>query len=217
MKVGTDGVLLGAWVSVENTKLALDIGTGTGLVALMLAQRNTKIKITAIEPNLLALEDARINFENSEWKDRIELVNSSLQNFETPLKFDLIVSNPPFFHSDLLSPNEGRSMARHASDFDHIAFAKASNYLHANGMLAGIYPVPIFNEFDSAARNLGLMPRRICEVQPTLIKAPHRILFEYTFTEVENCAHSTLIIEENGRHMYSEKYMDLTRQFYLNF
>lgn len=217
MKVGTDGVVLGAWVSVENSKRALDMGTGTGLIALMLAQRNSEIQITAIEPNEAALKDARMNIENSKWKDRIELLESSLQDFETPSKFDLIVSNPPFFHRDLLSPNEGRSMARHASDFDQFAFAKASEYLDENGLLAGIYPVPIFEAFDSAAHNLGLFPRRICEVHPTPSKLPHRILFEYSFTEVENSAHSSLIIEENGRHRYSENYIDLTREFYLNF
>lgn len=217
MKVGTDGVLLGAWVSGSHAKKALDIGTGTGLIALMLAQRNSEIQITAIEPNQLALNDARINIENTEWSNRIELVDSLLGDFVPVSKFDLIISNPPFFQRDLISPNEGRSMARHAADFDHIAFAKARNFLEESGVLAGIYPVSIFKEFDSAARTLGLLPRRICEVQPTPSKAPHRILFEYTFTEVENCTFSTLIIEEKGRHKYSEKYIDLTREFYLNF
>lgn len=216
MKVGTDGVLLGAWVSVTHSKKALDIGTGTGLIALMLTQRNDEIQVTAIEPNELALNDARINIENSEWKDRIKLVDSSLEDFESASKFDLILSNPPFFHRDLLSPNEDRSMARHALDFDHVAFAKTSDFLEQTGVLAGIYPVSIFKKFDSAARVLGLKPRRICEVQPTPSKAPHRILFEYSFAEVENCSFSTLIIEENGRHRYSEKYIDLTREFYLN-
>lgn len=108
-------------------------------------------------------------------------------------------------------------MARHAADFDHAAFAKASELLDENGILAGIYPVSIFKEFDLVVRRLGLTPRRICEVQPTPAKAPHRILFEYAFTEVEKCANTTLIIEENGRHQYSEKYIDLTGDFYLNF
>ena len=216
MKVGTDGVLLGAWVSVSHSKNALDIGTGTGLIALMLAQRNPDIQITAIEPNELALNDARINFENSEWNDRIQLIDSSLDNFEPASKFDLIISNPPYFQRDLLSPNEGRSMARHATDFDHIAFAKASEFLEKDGVIAGIYPVAIFKEFDSHARTLGLLPGRVCEVQPTPSKAPHRVLFEYSFAEVENCIFSSLIIEENGRHKYSKKYIDLTREFYLD-
>lgn len=217
MKVGTDGVLLGAWATVNRSEKALDIGTGTGLMALMLVQRNPQTRILAIEPNEQALKDARINFENSRWNERIELVESSIEDFVPDYKFDLIISNPPFFHQDLQSPDEDRSLARHAKVFDHFAFANTSRFLTENGIISGIYPVPVFKKFDAIARTLGLFPRRICEVFPTPAKQAHRILFEYTFMEVENATRSTLIIEENGRHKYSKNYIDLTREFYLNF
>ena len=223
MKVGTDGVLLGAWCRCENAAAALDIGTGTGLIALMLAQRNPKIEVTAIEPNEHALVDAKLNFENSSWSNRIILENTDLESFKTNKAFDLIISNPPFFKNSLNAPDSGRNRARHISDFNPCLFAEASALLTSNGILSGIYPLDIFNEFDFEARKLGLFPARLCEVQPTPQKPPHRMLFEYTFaeptpsstTEKANPLIDKLIIEETGRHNYSDEYRNLTRDFYL--
>ena len=216
MKVGTDGVLLGSWCTSENAVSALDIGTGTGLIALMLAQRNLKIEITAIEPNELAIKDARLNFENSPWGDRIVLEKTNLESFETNKTFDLIISNPPFFKNSLHAPDSGRNLARHITGFSPRIYAEASSLLNSNGILSGIYPIDIFNEFDLEARKLGLFPTRLCEVQPTPQKPPHRMLFEYTFAETPNPIVDKLIIEENGRHNYSDEYRKLTRDFYLS-
>ena len=216
MKVGTDGVLLGAWCSCEKAKTALDIGTGTGLIALMLAQRNSKIQVTAIEPNALAVKDAACNFENSGWSERIVLQNTDLESFKTNKTFDLIISNPPFFKNSLHAPDSGRNLARHITGFSPAIFAEASTLLTADGIIAGIYPSDIFSEFDLAARKLGLFPSRLCAVQPTPLKPSHRMLFEYTFAVKQNPIVDQLLIEENGRHQYSDEYRNLTRDFYLS-
>lgn len=219
MKVGTDGVLLGAWCSCENAKTALDIGTGTGLIALMLAQRNSHLNITAIEPNEQAIQDAAPNFENSDWNERIVLHKADLNTFNTgPQKFDLIVANPPFFKNSLNASDADRTMARHIDGFSPLAFAEAAKTcLSLNGIIAGIYPLDSFEAFDLAASAVGLIPARLCAVRPTPEKAAHRMLFEYTFAERETTFIEELIIEANGRHNYSAAYMALTRDFYLSF
>lgn len=219
MKVGTDGVLLGAWCTCEDAKTALDIGTGTGLIALMLAQRNDAIRVTAIEPNDKAIQDAAPNFENSHWDERLLLHKADLESYivDAP-KFDLIVSNPPFFKNSLGAPDADRNMARHIDGFDPRAFAGAAvNCLSAKGVLAGIYPMAVFEEFDLAASALGLIPSRLCAVRATPEKPPHRMLFEYGFAERQTTLVEELIIEDKGRHNYSEAYKALTRDFYLSF
>lgn len=219
MKVGTDGVLLGAWCSCGNAKTALDIGTGTGLIALMLAQRNSNLSITAIEPNDYAIQDAAPNFQNSDWNGRIILHKTDLNSFiATEQKFDLIVANPPFFKNSLNAPDTDRTMARHIDDFSPVALAEAARTcLDSNGILSGIYPLDSFQEFDLAASEVGLIPSRLCAVRPTPEKPAHRMLFEYAFAERQTTFIQELIIEEKGRHNYSKAYRDLTSDFYLSF
>ena len=106
MKVGTDGVLLGSWVNCQKAKKILDIGAGTGLISLMLAQRNKECNITAIEIDKDTSEEAKININNSKWRDRISIINISLNNFATSEKFDFIVSNPPYFRLTILKVKE---------------------------------------------------------------------------------------------------------------
>ena len=105
MKIGTDGTLLGAWVDVGDAKTILDIGTGTGVIALMTAQRNLHAKVTAVEINQDAMIDAAFNIQESPWADRVELINTSLQLFQPNAKFDVLVSNPPFFENSFKSRN----------------------------------------------------------------------------------------------------------------
>lgn len=219
MKVGTDGVLLGAWCTCENAKTALDIGTGTGLIALMLAQRNSNLSIIAIEPNDNAIQDAAPNFQNSDWSERIVLHKTDLNAFRaTDQKFDLIVANPPFFKNSLNAPDADRTMARHIDGFSPIAFAEAAiNCLDSNGIISGIYPLDSFEEFDLAAAAVGLIPSRLCAVRPTREKPAHRMLFEYSFAEMKTTYIEELIIEENARHNYSKAYRELTSDFYLSF
>ncbi len=216
MKVGTDGVLLGAWCDVHNRTRILDIGTGTGLIALMLAQRNQGASITAIEPNPDAAADARANFAMSPFREKCTLLETLLQDYNPDTNFDLIVSNPPFFQNSLQNPDPGRTQARHTSGFSPEDLAATTRWLSPKGKLAGIYPADVFEEFQDFAAKAGLFPTRKMTVYPNPEKPAHRILFEFSRfqapTETEE-----LTIETNGRHQFGEKYMALTRDFYLKF
>lgn len=217
MKVGTDGVLLGAWCGAENAKSALDIGTGTGLIAIMLAQRFPHLEIQAIEPNSDAFSDAEANVDDCTWNERIKLVHSSLADFKPSASFDLIVSNPPFFHDDLKAPEQGRNMARHADGFDFKALLQTKRWLTENGMIAGIYPVEIFDKMKIAATDMGLYLHETCMVKPTPEKSAHRVLFAFGKNNTENQKISELVIESDGRHQFSDEYKMLTSAFYLKF
>lgn len=214
MKVGTDGVLLGAWAGSSHPKNILDIGTGTGLIALMLAQRFHDAMITAIEPNKDAILDAGFNFENSPFAERINLTNTNLQEFETEDLFDLIVSNPPFFTSSLVSENKGRTEARHAHSLSPFDLAKATELLSEKGKIAVIYPTETYGTFEAAMHKIGFFGERRTEVKPTAAKPSHRILGEFG-KKNHSAKPGQLVIEKYGRHQYSEEYIELTRDFYL--
>jgi len=217
MKVGTDSVLLGAWCNGADSTSILDLGTGTGILSLMMAQRFSASRITAIEVNLDAYKEAMQNAALSPWSDRIQIINQDLANFNTNEKFDLVIANPPFFHSDLKSTESGKATARHAAQFDVKRFAASTEWLSANGRLAGVYPVDIFQRFKHEMEALDFYPLRIMEVHPTPEKPPHRILFEFSRQKMPNTDMDSIVIESEGRHRYSEKYKGLTRDFYLNF
>ena len=125
MKVGTDGVLLGAWASCDGAERILDIGTGTGVIALMLAQRNTEAKIHAVEIDSTATQRARSNFDMSPWAERLDVECCAVQAFNRAEKFDLIISNPPYFVDSLLPPDAKRSTARHTHDLTFEELDKA--------------------------------------------------------------------------------------------
>jgi tRNA1Val (adenine37-N6)-methyltransferase len=217
MKVGTDGVLLGAWSECEGAQNILDIGSGTALIALMMAQRNTEALITAIEPNENALIDARSNIQNSTWHKRIDLIESSISDFSPSQKFDLIISNPPFFEKAPYKMKAGRAMARQFFDFNYDDLARAGRWLKPGGVLAGIYPEGVYGLFHESALKQSLFPKRLCRVKPTPFKKVHRVLFEYQNHSPENLLMENLIIEVDGRHQYSNEYRALTRNFYLSF
>jgi tRNA1Val (adenine37-N6)-methyltransferase len=214
MKVGTDGVLLGAWAGRGAPEKILDIGSGTGLIALMLAQRFPEARITAIEPNGDALSDAAFNFENSTFAERLRLLKTNLQEFETEDCFDLIVSNPPFFTNSLVSENEGRTEARHAHSLSPDDLAKATALLAENGKIAVIYPTETHGAFRAAMNKIGFFEERRTEVKPTATKPSHRILGEFG-KSTQPTTRAELVIEKYGRHQYSEEYIELTRDFYL--
>ena len=210
MKVGTDGVLIGAWCSVTNARRILDIGTGTGLIALMVAQRNSDAMIDAI--------DIRRNVAASVWGDRITIIESPAQGFTSAHSYDLIVSNPPYFSETLQSPDPARAAARHSTSLAQSDLLEAACRLLApQGRLAVILPTTEYRTFalQAAARNLQLCRR--CEIATKHRSAPKRIMSEWSLSgntaPVEN---SQLVITgENGQ--YSREYRELTRDFYLNF
>lgn len=216
MKVGTDGVLLGAWCSLSPGAQILDVGAGTGLISLMLCQRNSSSTITALEPEPDALLDLKVNFKNSRWYERLRIETCRLQDFRPSGKYDLIVSNPPFFENSLAPAHSGKTAARHTRALKPAALAAAAASLSDKGIFAGIYPVDTFERFHQEMIALGCHLNRKAFVQPTPEKEPHRILFEYSRLAQDE-VNEQFTIETDRRHHYAARYIELTKDFYLGF
>ena len=217
MKIGTDGVLLGAWTPLENKPYSiLDIGTGTGVIALMLAQRSTAEIIDAIEINDNAYEQCVENFEAAPWNDRLFCYHASLEEFvdEIEDKYDLIVSNPPFYSEDYKTENSQRDMARFADalPFNHL-IESASKLLSESGVFSVIIPFKEEENFLALAKNYGLFPHRILHVKGQPNSKTKRSLIGFSFRE-SDLKKEELIIEIS-RHDYTEDYIALTQDFYL--
>lgn len=214
MKVGTDGVLLGAWAAVENASTILDVGTGTGLIALMLAQRSSA-QIDAIDIEEGAIVDASFNFKESPWSNRLDAFQTSLQNYKPEKKYDLIVCNPPFFTNGVKSLKTGRSTARHsdALSFDELAKGVAS-LLEVKGTFNVILPIEAEREFRNAANNYRLFASKIVRVKPKPSKAFKRVIMEFQF-EASTCTENEMVIETDVHHEYTPDFDRLLKDFYL--
>lgn len=219
MKVGTDGTLLGAWAALPQTEGSiLDIGTGTGLIAIMAAQRSPKAKITAIDIDADCASQARENAEASPWGERITIQECALQDFHPSITFDVIISNPPYFIDSLLSPDVARTMARHSSalPFDDLV-AAVLRLLSPKGAFSLILPPTEFSRFCSVARGRLFITRQ-CEVFSTPESGVKRIMAEFSLTPPTNAVKTEkLIIEDKGPMGYSDNYKALTSDFYLKF
>jgi tRNA1Val (adenine37-N6)-methyltransferase len=217
MKVGTDGVLLGAWVDTKNALKILDVGTGTGLIALMLAQRSGAF-IDALEIDEVAAEQAKENVSESPWSNRITIHTISLQEYvSTGTKYDLIVSNPPYFSDFRNSAGTSRQLARQNSALSIKELLDGMcELLTKTGRIALIYPADSFNDVLGKASKRGLTAIRVTNVLPTPEIRAKRILAEFSF-EIHETKYDELIIEEKGRHQYSGRYKLLTGEFYLDF
>ena len=220
MKVGTDGVLLGAWAGgMSSCGSILDIGTGSGVVALMLAQRYEGARIVGIEINEDACEQACENFESSPWRESLWAKHCSLQDFACVCEdvYDLIVSNPPFFKDSLKNPNENRSLARHADTLPHsVLLELAAQLLHPEGLFCVILPSDLIDEFLGLALVQGLYECRRMDVHPTSHTPPKRTMLALSKKKSASPVRERLIIETDGRHCYSEDYQKLTKAFYLD-
>jgi tRNA1Val (adenine37-N6)-methyltransferase len=218
MKVGTDGVLLGAWSPIEHHPFSvLDIGSGTGILALMLAQRCHAEQIDAIEIDENAFEQCVDNFENSPWNDRLFCFHASLDDFMEDLEaeeYDLIVSNPPFYSEDYKTENESRDLARFqdALPFEDLIEA-ASVLLSEHGILSVIIPFKEEARFIALAQECNLFPLKITRVKGTPTTEIKRSLLAFSFTEKETTIDELII--ETARHQYTEDYTALTKDFYL--
>ena len=214
MKVGTDGALLGAWSDVSKANNILDIGTGTAIIAMMVAQRNSTAAITAIEIDEKALIDANFNVKNCPWTNRIKIIQSSLQEFAPTLKFDSIISNPPFFENSLKSNSRSKIKARHTDSLHYSDILNfASIHLSNIGVLHLILPVENAKKCIETAIEGGFYLKRICKVHPVPNKNAHRFVFELTKNATPTISES-LIIETGKRHDYSLDYIALTKAFY---
>ena len=216
MKVGTDGVLLGAWTSLDKQpESILDIGAGTGLIALQLAQRSSADTIDAIELDDDAYEQCVANFEASPWADRLFCYHAGFDEFvdEMDDKYDLIVSNPPFYAEDVASGDKARAKARQNSSlpFDELVQG-VSRFLNDNGIFTVIIPCKEEENFIGLAKGVGLFPNRITRVKGNPEADFKRSLMEFNFHDSKPYIDS-LVIEE-GRHQYTKEYIKLTQAFY---
>lgn len=216
MKVGTDGVLLGAWTNIGNSKKALDIGTGSGLIALMLAQRNPELTVKAIDVDRAAIGQATENAAHSPFRERICCELTSLQDYVLKCKerYDLIVSNPPFFNNSLKSPDSTRTVARHTDSLDmHELIALSAKLLNDEGRLSIIYPHEYKEKLTEIAQENGLLVSRKTNVYPTPSSTPRRVLMEFSKSQSE-IQEDNLIIETD-RHTYSNDFKQIVKDFYL--
>ncbi|MFC4218911.1 tRNA1(Val) (adenine(37)-N6)-methyltransferase [Flagellimonas marina] len=217
MKVGTDGVLLGAWVSLESQPNAvLDIGAGTGLIALQLAQRSNAELIDAIELDESAYEQCVTNFEASPWADRLFCYHAGFDEFvdEMDEKYDLIVSNPPFYAEAVSSGDVSRDQARQNSSLPFEELVEGvSTLLNENGIFAVIIPNKEEFNFIQLAAKSGLYPNRITRVKGNPASEIKRSLLEFKFSKVEPII-KVLVIEKE-RHQFTQDYIELTQDFYL--
>lgn len=218
MKVGTDGVVLGAWVDVSKNDKILDVGTGTGLIALMLAQKSST-RIIALEIDEGAAGQARENFERSDWSERIDLESISFQEYAKHCseKFNHIVSNPPFFKNSLGSGSHSRTIARHATRLSlEDLMVNSSALLESGGKLSIIFPALDFETNLKTARESGFGLKRYTHVTPHPNKKPNRLLAEFVIGFQGKAKHNMLMLYTDTQQTRSPEYAFLAREYYLD-
>lgn len=214
MKVGTDGVLLGAWSNLLNAEHILDVGTGTGLISLMIAQRS-EAEIVALDIDHDAVLQAEGNVAQSAWKERIKVIQHDFKTYNPNVKFDVIVSNPPYFTDSLKCPKEQRAIARHNNSLSYQSlFEKVSQLLAENGRFCVIIPMDALDIVKRIAAEVKLHIQRQLNVVTTPGTLPKRVLLEFSFVISPNIQMESLLIEIE-RHVYSSEYIALTKEYYL--
>lgn len=225
MKVGTDAVLLGAWCCLPKTGNTLDIGTGTGIIAMMAAQRSFTF-IDAIEIDNEAYQQALENCKHSKWRERINVHHISFQKFVPTVskKYNVIISNPPYFSNSVQAASESRTVARHTCNlnFEELVDGICS-LLESNGSFATILPIKEAEDFTGIAKRYGLYTYRITHVKTTCSKPAKRILLQFGFHKTIPAIDTLVIENEPGadcitnHRSYSNDYKNLTSSFYLGF
>jgi tRNA1Val (adenine37-N6)-methyltransferase len=218
MKVGTDAVLLGAVVDLTDAANILEIGTGCGVISLILAQRS-KASIDAIEIDEESVRQAKENVRDSTWADRITIINSSLQDFvkHTDNKYDIVVSNPPFFSRALKSPDNKRNISRHNDSLTFEELQKSSSLLKLDsGSLWLILPVKEGKEFIETAGKAGLFLHSELQIFPKAGKDCNRAILQFKKTPAEKKQERILVIK-TAENSFTEEYIELTKEFYIDF
>lgn len=215
-KVGTDGVILGAAADVSHAFRILDIGAGTGLISLMLAQRSEAL-IFALEPDEESYGQLQENIDRCKWRDRIVAKNLKLQEFLSSEKFDLIVSNPPYFINSLRNPDKRKSDSRHNDNLSGNDLLKySSDLLSPGGKLQVIMPYPEGNLLIAEAPDHGLFCNEILRIKPLPTSEIRRLVLSFS-REKKKPSEKFLTIEHGRRHEFTQEYIELTREFYLKF
>ena len=218
MKVGTDGVLIGAWAQADAPQRVLDIGCGTGLIALMVAQRWPEARIDAIDSDQNAYNQSRANFENSCWSQRLTAHLVKLQEFESEQSYDLIISNPPYFVNSLKNSDSSKSAARHTDSLSHAELLEhAARLLSDIGRFALILPADLKTELLRESQQVGLWAHRVTDVLDREDRNPIRIMVEFRKYICSQPIVDRLIIRDLTSNDYTEQYKSLTRDFYLKF
>lgn len=217
MKVGTDGILLGAWAPVAKVKRILDIGAGSGLLALMLAQRTEQhVTIDAVELDELAAIQAGENAAESPWASRVRVECADILTWapEQTARYDLIVSNPPYFEPGVECATPERNQARYTGSLDHLALLMtAANLISEEGFFCVVLPESVGNEFIKKALDIGWFLRLRTDIADNEARLPHRVLLALSPKEGE-CFSDRMVIRGPDQ-CYSEAYTALTQAFYL--
>jgi len=216
MKVGTDGTLLGAWAQApSNACRILDIGTGTGLIALMMAQRFPQASVFGVEIDTEAVAQATENVMESPFSDRISIQKEDITQLEDTDGFDAIVCNPPFFVNSLTCPDKQRTTARHTVSLTYEKLIKSvCRLLKCDGFFSVVIPSESRQEFEAYARLGGLFISRVCIVRTTPNKIPKRQLIEFKKSPVNKLFTEDVVLEQSP-HIRSEWYQQLTNDFYI--
>ncbi|MDO4949484.1 MAG: methyltransferase [Bacteroidales bacterium] len=217
MKVGTDGCVLGTWTHIPREATVLDVGTGTGLIALMLAQRGAQ-SVTCIDIDEDAVKQARLNVALSPWSDIIEVGQADFNHFIPSRLFDVVVCNPPFFEHSLKCPDSRRTIARHADTLTPKALVEgAYACLKPEGSLSVIIPADQRTNYVATAIGTGFVLARETQLTTTLGRAPKRLLMEFSrHSPSLGCATDQLVIEQ-APGVYSDAFRTLLHEFYLHF
>ena len=215
MKVGTDAILLGRWVEVRPTDVVLDIGTGCGLLPLMLSQKGVA-HVDAVDIDKASIDEATVNFEASQWRDQLKAFCMDIADFQPKKRYDLIVSNPPFFNRYSKCDEERKSRARH-NDMT-LSYASlctvAARLLKPDGRFALVLPLSVTNEFMEAASRVGLSLQKRLTIIPIEGKSPNRVNLELGFGKCDSVSEETFVIRDRNNG-FTPQYKAFLKDFYL--
>ncbi len=216
MKITTDSVILGAWANSENPQKIFDIGTGTGVLALMAAQRFTNAEVTGIEIVKEAADEAAENFKNSPWANRLKIIIADFKEYakRSKEKFDLIISNPPYFENQLRSPDKKKSLVRHTDQLSYEdLFSSAKKIMNQAGKFCLILPANIFDKISKIAEKNNFFISKIVKIYPKPNKDFNRLLLEFSQKQTDLQVDTLTIRNEDNS--YTAEYLRLTKDFYL--
>ena len=215
MKVGTDAILLGRWVEVKPTDVVLDIGTGCGLLPLMLSQKGVA-QVDAVDIDKASVEEATVNFEASQWRDHLRAYYSDIVDYQTEERYDLIVSNPPFFNRFSKCDSERKSRARHNdAGLSYATICReVCRLMKPEGRLALVLPLDVSLDFLDTAEHFGLYLHKRMTIVPIAGKEPNRVNLELGFGKPEKVQEETFVIRDTDNR-FTVQYNEFLKDFYL--